>query len=135
MVGAPNNGARMAEIFGKNAVFERITGRSGRSIARDWAELAKHLAIPQTEFGIIAGGKSDGDGYNPLLPGDDDLVVAVEETKLPGARDFLVVEGLHALMMNNPEVHRAALSFLEHGYFTSEEKRQPLPVPAAAALK
>jgi len=127
MVGAPNNGARMAEIFGQNSVFERVVGRSGRAMARQWDDLKKHLAIPQTEFGIIAGGRGDDNGYNPLLPGDDDIVLAVEETKLPGARDFVVIKGLHAVLMSNTEVQQAALRFLEHGYFVSEDKRRPLP--------
>ncbi len=30
------------------------------------------------------------------------------------------------MMMHNPAVQAAALRFLEHGYFVSEEKRQPL---------
>ncbi|MEX2141000.1 MAG: alpha/beta hydrolase [Pirellulales bacterium] len=135
MVGAPNNGARMAEIFGGNSIFDRVLGQSGRALARQWNDLHKHLATPQTEFGIIAGGERDANGYNPLLPGDDDLVVSVEETKLPGARDFIVIGGLHALLMINPEVQQAALRFLEHGYFVSEDKRQPLEAVSAAAVE
>ena len=127
MVGAPNNGARMAQMFGGNSIFDRMLGQSGRALARQWTDLHKHLATPQTEFGIIAGGERNESGYNPLLPGDDDFIVSVDETKLPGARDFIVVNGLHALLMSNPEVQVAALRFLEHGYFVSEEKRQPLP--------
>jgi pimeloyl-ACP methyl ester carboxylesterase len=127
MIGAPNNGARMAEVFGQNSAFERVLGKSGRTMAREWNQLQKHLAVPQAEFGIIAGGKQDGNGYNPFLDGDDDFIVKVEETKLPGARDFLVVDGLHAILMSNPDVQKAALRFLEHGYFVSEERRRPLP--------
>jgi hypothetical protein len=131
MVGAPNNGARMAEIFGQNVAFERILGKSGRAMAREWDDLQKHLAVPRAEFGIIAGGKQDGNGYNPFLDGDDDFIVKVEETKLPGARDFLVIDGLHAILMSNPDVQKAALRFLQHGYFVSDERRQPLPTPRA----
>ncbi len=126
MVGPPNNGARMAELVGRSEWFEKITGASGRALARDWDTFCQSLCTPNCEFGIIAGGRGDGAGYNPLLLGDDDLVIAVEEAKLPGARDFTVIEGMHAMMMHNPAVHAAALRFLEHGYFVSEEKRQPL---------
>jgi hypothetical protein len=131
MVGAPNNGARMAEIFGQNSAFERVLGKSGRAMAREWDELQKRLAVPQAEFGIIAGGKQDGNGYNPFLDGDDDFIVKVEETMLPGARDFIVIDGLHAILMSNPDVQKAALRFLQHGYFVSDERRQPLPTPRA----
>jgi pimeloyl-ACP methyl ester carboxylesterase len=126
MVGPPNNGARMAKLVGRSELFEKITGESGRALARDWDTFCKSLCTPDCEFGIIAGGRGDGAGYNPLLLGDDDLVIGVEEAKLPGARDFTVIEGMHAWMMLNPAVHAAALRFLEHGYFISEERRQPL---------
>jgi Alpha/beta hydrolase of unknown function (DUF915) len=126
MVGPPNNGAWMAELVGRSELFEKITGKSGRALARDWDTFCKSLCTPQCEFGIIAGGRGDGAGYNPLLLGDDDLVIGVEEAKLEGARDFIVIEGMHAWMMHNPAVHAATLRFLEDGYFVSEEKRQPL---------
>jgi pimeloyl-ACP methyl ester carboxylesterase len=126
MVGPPNNGARMAALVGRSELFEKITGKSGRALSRDWDTFCKSLCTPDCEFGIIAGGRGDGAGYNPLLLGDDDLVIGVEEAKLAGARDFTVIEGMHAWMMHNPAVHAAVLRFLEHGYFVSEEKRQPL---------
>jgi pimeloyl-ACP methyl ester carboxylesterase len=135
MVGPPNNGARMAEIFGKNSFFDRVVGQSGRALARQWTELQKHLATPRAEFGIIAGGERNESGYNPLLPGDDDFIVSVDETKLPGARDFIVISGLHALLMTNPEVQQAALQFLEHGYFVSEANRRPLSAAGPMAGK
>jgi pimeloyl-ACP methyl ester carboxylesterase len=133
MVGPPNRGALMAVIFGRNSLFERVVGLSGRALARGWNDLEKHLAVPSCEFGIIAGGELDDDGYNPLLPGDDDLIVSVDETKLPGARDFMVVHELHAKLMRNAQVHQAALSFLQHGYFTSEQARHPLPATTQRA--
>ncbi len=88
MVGPPNNGVRMAKLVGQSELFEKITGQSGRALARDWDTFCKSLCTPNCEFGIIAGGRGDGAGYNPLLLGDDDLVIAVEEAKLPGAAGF-----------------------------------------------
>jgi pimeloyl-ACP methyl ester carboxylesterase len=126
MLGAPNQGAQAAQLIGRNKVFESVMGDSGRDLARGWEELEKHLACPSCEFGIVAGGRGDPRGYNPLLDGDDDLVVRVEETRLAGARDFLVVPVFHALMMRNPTVQVATLRFLEHGYFVAEDQRQPI---------
>ncbi len=37
---------------------------------------------PEYPFAIIAGGKKDGEGYNLLLPGDDDGIVRVAETEM-----------------------------------------------------
>ena len=40
----------------------------------------------------MAGGKGDDRGYSSFLAGDDDAVVRVEETKLPGSDDFLLCQ-------------------------------------------
>ena len=68
---------------------------------------------------------------NPLVPGPDDLVVAVSETRLAGARDFLVMPVMHMRMFSDRKVQQRVVTFLEHGYFTSAEQRNPLEAPAA----
>ena len=73
-------------------------------MATGWEALEPKLATPHFEFGILAGGKGDGRGYNPLIPGDDDAVVTVESTRLAGARDFRVLPVLHSFFMNDKRV-------------------------------
>jgi pimeloyl-ACP methyl ester carboxylesterase len=127
MLGAPNNGARIAEVLLANSVAEVTAGKSGQQLAREWEQLADKLATPAFEFGIIAGGLSNERGYNPLLGGDNDLIVTVESTRLAGATDFAVLPVLHAVMMDNPTVQEYVLRFFEHGYFVSREARRPIP--------
>ena len=126
MLGPPNNGAQIAEKFGRNQLFEIIVGDSGQQLAKGWSDLEKKLATPKCDFAIVAGGRGDDKGFNPLLEGDDDFVVTVESAKLPGARDFMLVPIAHSFLMYNDAVQQATLSFLKNGYFVSEEKRQPL---------
>ena len=64
---------------------------------------------------ISAGGKNDGEGYNPFLPGDDDGVVRVAEARLPGAAEFLLVDATHLGLADNRHVIRATLDFLSDG--------------------
>ena len=45
-------------------------------------------------------------------------VVAVAETALDGARDFIVVDALHTFILDNRETTRAILNFLEFGRFS-----------------
>ena len=59
-------------------------------------------------------------GYSFLLSGDNDGTVRVEETRLEGAKDFLVVPRLHTFIMNAREVIDAAIRFLETGRFRAE---------------
>jgi hypothetical protein len=88
--------------------------------------LAPRLATPRCEFGIIAGGLGNEGGYNPLIPGDDDMVVGVSETRLAGARDFRVLPVIHADMMDVPAVQKMAWRFLKTGCFESPEKLDPV---------
>ncbi|HKD36890.1 MAG TPA: alpha/beta fold hydrolase [Pirellulales bacterium] len=126
MLAPPNNGAKLAQLLGDNKLFKSIAGPPGAELGPRWAELEKHLATPTCEFGIIAGGRGEDHGHNPLLQADDDLIVAVTETKLAGAADFLVVPALHTFMMDEPKVEEATISFLLHGYFESADRRHPL---------
>ena len=126
MLAPPNAGASLAERFQKNPVFKLFWGESGREIA-DWDKLQKRLAIPACEFGILAGGKGNSVGRNPLIEGDDDFVVSVDETRLAGATDFFVVPALHAVIMDSTPAQLATRNFLENGYFISVDARQPIP--------
>jgi hypothetical protein len=87
-------------------------------MASGWKELEPKLATPQFDFGILAGGRGDGRGYNPLISGDDDAVVTVESTRLAGARDFRVLP--------DAKVQEYTVRFLNEGHFESEGARQPI---------
>jgi pimeloyl-ACP methyl ester carboxylesterase len=117
MLGPPNQGSRLARMAaGLWGLADHVEG-SARELVFDWPRVAPQLAVPACDFGIVAGGKGDDTGYSSLLAGDDDAVVCVDETRLPGARDFLLVPVHHAAMMRDPAVQRATVSFLETGRF------------------
>ena len=127
MLAPPNNGAMLADRYGRNQVYVLFAGASGAQLGERWEELSPKLAVPSCQFGIIAGGGPNGGGRNPLIPGDDDLVVRVEETKLPGARDFIVVPAVHRFIMDHKQVQEYTLRFLKNGHFVSEYERRPIP--------
>ncbi len=126
MAGAPNNGAKLATTLGRMILFKLIAGSPGQELGSGFEQLHSRLATPQCEFGIIAGGRGDDQGFNPILPGDDDLVVSVAETRLPGAHDFILLPVVHTFMADAPQVQQCTLRFLQHGYFVAEDKRQPI---------
>ncbi len=127
MLGPPNQGSQLAERFPKNLLARWIGGGSMAELAGGWASLQRHLATPRCQFGIIAGGQREGNRGNALLAGDNDFVVRVEETKLPDARDFVVLPVYHGVMMNDPLVREYTLRFLQFGYFQSDAQRHPIP--------
>ena len=59
---------------------------------------------------ILAGGKGDDQGINPLLPGDDDGVISVETTRLPGALDFGLVPVLHSKIVSDERAMQQTLA-------------------------
>jgi pimeloyl-ACP methyl ester carboxylesterase len=133
MLGPPNQGSVVAVSLAENQLFATLTGRAGQELGRDWAVLKTRLATPDFEFGIIAGGRGDGKGYNPFLTGDNDGLVTVVSTRLAGARDFLLVPSLHATLPDNSQVMEATLRFLDQGCFVSAQAMHPLDGESAAA--
>ena len=126
MLGPPNQGALIAAALADNAMFQKVFGDAGLQLGRDWAGLERRLATPGFEFGIIAGGKGNAKGFNPLLPGDNDAVITVESAKLAGACDFVVLPVLHSFIVEDDTVQEYVLRFLQNGYFVSPQQRHPL---------
>ncbi|MCC6124006.1 MAG: alpha/beta hydrolase [Pirellulales bacterium] len=117
MLAPPNHGSGLARYFADNWVYKTVTGDSGRELGRDWSKLESHLASPDFEFGIIAGGKGDGKGYNPLLAGDNDGVIGVETARLAGAKDFVVIPAMHHRVQHHSLALVYTLRFLKVGSF------------------
>jgi pimeloyl-ACP methyl ester carboxylesterase len=126
MLAPPNHEAQLATVFADNIIFKTVSGQSGQQLGRQWKDLESRLATPDFEFAIIAGGKNNDKGYNPLLAGDNDGTISVDIAKLSGARDFTVLPVLHSFIMDDAGVKELTLQFLQHGYFFSDEQRHPL---------
>ncbi len=136
MLAPPNQGSRMARILKSSILFRTLAGVSGAQLALGWKNLEPTLATPNLEFGIIAGGQETGNNFsNFILTGPDDFTVSLEETKLVGARDFLVGPLFHTTIMNQPAVLDATSMFLKHGYFESEANRKPITADQIKAQK
>ncbi len=129
MLGPPNQGSELARMVAKIGVLAALSNGAARELVLDWQRISKDLAVPPCPFGIVAGGKGDDRGYSSFLAGDDDAVVRVEETRLPGEDDFLLLPVHHAAMMKHQGVQQATAAFLKTGRFPA-----PAPAPAAAAV-
>lgn len=129
MLGPPNKGSELARQVAGVQFLAGLAEGAARDLVVDWHKVAPQLAVPPCEFGIVAGGCGDSHGFSPLLNGDDDAVVCVEETRLDGADDFLLLPVRHAAMLRDPKVQQATESFLKSGRFSAGTP----PVPAAGA--
>ncbi len=115
MLAPPNRGAALASLLRKKIKlpFEGVMGPSGIRMAEAHEDRHALESFPEPSVPtlVIAGGAQHGRGYNPLIEGDDDGIVAVSETYLREGEHQLVTS-LHTTIMRHAHVHRAALAFL-----------------------
>ncbi len=119
MIAPPNQGSAVAEFLKDNLLYRLLYGKAGQALVP--SHVTK-LAVPDVPFAIIAGGKGDGKGYNPWLPGDDDGTVSVEESQWAGAADSLVLPGLHGFIAKSDAVVPPVVAFLATGRFGDDDE-------------
>ena len=113
-------------------LFAVVLGDSGLQLGPRFPDIKHHLATPDCEFGVIAGGRGNSDGWNVDIPGDDDGTVGVTETLLAGAADFAVIPVRHMELVSDDLAMHMTMTFLRRGYFESATARVPIPWPAQA---
>jgi pimeloyl-ACP methyl ester carboxylesterase len=116
MLGTPNKGASLAGLLGP--ITRAVATSAGVDLL---PERAKFIGpVPKAvRFGVIAGGRGNGIGYNPLIEGDDDSVVGVSEARAENMDDFLVLPVLHGGMTEEPSAIAHVRLFLLTGSFKS----------------
>ncbi len=118
LLGTPLQGSRAAQgvsrlPFGKTILGLAVQEECVDCTPREWDG--------SREVGVIAG--SMGLGLGRLfanLNTDHDGTVLVEETKLPGATDHIVMSTSHTGMLFSPEIAEQTAYFLKHGRFKRE---------------
>ena len=99
------------------ARFTWSGGILGHTI-RDWLRHPRPKVPESVELGVIAGDVSFGLGRLFVsLPAPNDGVVMVDETRVPGAADSIVMHTSHSAMLVSTAVARAACAFLKSGSF------------------
>jgi pimeloyl-ACP methyl ester carboxylesterase len=130
MLGPPNHAPQRAKLWTDSAwgsgLYFMALPHTGRELTHDWEKLEAGMATPPFEFGILAGGRGNNDGWHSGLEGDDDGTVTVAETRLAGAHDFLVVPVRHTFLPSDDRCIELVQRFLDHGYFVDAEHRQPI---------
>ncbi len=111
MLAPPNEPADLARALQDNQIYQWFMGASGQQLASE--AFYAQLPVPDVPFGIIAGDR----GQSFILKQPNDGVITVENTKLEGMTDWVVVPQSHNFIMNSRVVADLCISFIETGAF------------------
>lgn len=112
MLAPPNQPPVMARALEGNPIFKVLTRDAGRKLLD--ASFYERLPVPPSSCAtlVIAGTRGPRAKWLPFHGEPSDGVVRVEETRLPGV-PHVEVPAIHTFIMNDGEVARLVLRFLE----------------------
>ncbi len=124
MIAPPNQGSQIATELRGFPPFRWLYRKNVDYLVTGSDAFAPNAGIPDCEFGIIAGGTGGKYGFTWYLPGDDDSILSVEQTKLQGAADFILLHHIHATIMMEDDTIKQSLYFIQHGEFLHQQKEK-----------
>lgn len=115
LLGTPSCGSGAARALSQHQLGGMAVGRS----LAEWYARKAPGDFSAHEIGVIAGSNAFGLGLlvAPDLPEPNDGAVAVEETRLAGARDHIVLPVSHSGMLFARSVAVQTATFLREGRF------------------
>ena len=118
MMGPPNQGsAAVDELIGVPG-FDWLNGPAGRQLGKGEDSVPLRLGPADFELGVIAGNRTIDPVTSAVLENPDDGRVSVDDTRLDGMTDFVVVEHSHAFMMRMRRPIELTIEFLRSGQFS-----------------
>ncbi len=116
LLGTPLQGSRSARVVANRVPFGKIL--LGGAVNEECIDCPPRTWSGRRDVGVIAGSMRLGLGrLFAKLEGDHDGTILVDETRLPGAKDHIVLRTTHTGMLLSDEVARQSACFLAHGQF------------------
>ena len=118
MLGTPNSGSEIADRLKNFAPYRAFFGPAGQQLGtqRDDAINAL-LPPPDYPVGIVAGNRSIDPLAGSMLPKPHDGRVSVENTRIEGMADHVVVGTSHPWLMRNGRAIEQTITFVRDGSF------------------
>jgi triacylglycerol lipase len=123
MLSPPNQGSEVVDKLGDWKLFQWINGPAGSQLGTEDGGMVKSLGAVDFELGILTGDRSINLILSLMIPGKDDGKVSVENAKIEGMDDFLVLHAAHPFIMKNKTAIRQTIHFLHSGQFDTSESQ------------
>ena len=118
MLGPPNQGSDAVDDLDGVPGFDWLNGPAGQQLGKGEASVPLALGPVNFELGVIAGNRTIDPITSAVLDNPDDGKVSVEDTKVDGMDDFVIVEHSHAFMMRMQQPIELTKKFLRTGSFS-----------------
>jgi pimeloyl-ACP methyl ester carboxylesterase len=119
MLGTPNGGSEIADRLKNVSLYRAWFGPAGAQLVTR-RDAATDALFPPVDYpvGIIAGNRSGDPISSRLLPKPHDGRVSVENTKLDGMADHIVIGTSHPWLPGNRAAIAQTIAFLRDGRFS-----------------
>src|SRR5688572_11180904 len=118
LLGSPLQGSRTVQRLVRVPLGRTLLGSA---LVEECVDCSPREWSGRRHVGVIAGSMGFGMGrVLGNLGAEHDGTVTVEETRLPGARDHIVVAGSHTGMLLSADAAAQTRYFLEHGNFSRQ---------------
>lgn len=120
MLAPPNQGSEVVDRLRHFPGFKVINGPAGLQLGTGEDSVPLMLGPVDYAVGVIAGTRTFNPILSQYLPNPDDGKVSVENTKVEGMTDFVVVPVAHPFIMKSPVVIDQAILFIKTGRFAHD---------------
>ena len=116
LLAPPNRGSLLVDWLEEIPAATDVLGPVGSALGTDSTDIPATLPPPDYEMGIIAGTRSIHPIGHLAIPGPDDGIVSVEQTRVEGV-PVIVLPRSHAFIMSSRYTAEAVIEFLRTGEF------------------
>jgi len=122
MLGPPNQGSEVVDSLKGWYLFRKLNGPAGSEMGTGKDATPNKLGPVNFECGVIAGDRSvNWINSLAMIDGKDDGKVSIENTKVAGMKEHVVIHTTHTFMMRNKKVIANIIRFLKTGTFAETD--------------
>lgn len=126
MIGTPNKGSEVADIFHKMRPFQFFYGPAGQQLISRRNAFQDLLGPIDFDLGVIAGCSRIHPFSSLIFAEESDGIVSVASTKIEGMSDHIVIPHSHTALPVTKKTAELSVRFLKNGNFkyASDESDQ-----------